>query len=151
MGKKVLSDTLKKAPKALARPGLGVVLQVNDMGCGVACISAILGISYARGLALFADLPGDDVRRGFSRRALQTVLMRAGLQYRFRPARSPMIGRIGEASRLPVGTIVFVRDEVYPRGHYLARRRNGWMDPLRPTLRTRLVSVPRSYLVPVIK
>jgi hypothetical protein len=34
------------------------------------------------------------------------------------------------AEQLHVGSIVWMKGELYPVGHYVVRRRDGWMDPL---------------------
>src|ERR1700690_7905 len=53
-------------------PGPGAVRQVGGMGCGVACVAAILRCSYAAALTLF-ERPGDAQCRGFLRKEIKRL------------------------------------------------------------------------------
>jgi hypothetical protein len=119
------------------KPESGVVRQDGEMGCGVACVAAAVGTTYARALRFFAALRGDDQAAGYTRRALLHALGRAGRRYQFHTFGCRREARRGLAAQLPAGTIVFVRDETYSHGHYFLRRNDGWMDPLRDSPRRR--------------
>jgi hypothetical protein len=112
------------------------------MGCGVACVASVLGTNYERASRLFANLHGDDHTRGYSRRALIAALERRRRFYTFHT-----LGDL-DLRTLPLDSIVFIRDEQHPPGHYLVKRSDGWMDPLSPRPRKRLTSRPLSYIRP---
>jgi hypothetical protein len=118
------------------------------MGCGVACVAAAVGTTYPRALEYFAGLRGNDRTAGFTRRVLCKALRAAGYTYAFHTFGASRQGRMSLARRLPAGTIVFVRDYNYPRGHYFLRRVDGWMDPQQDRPRRHLPAVPLSYLLP---
>lgn len=100
------------------------VTQNHGLGCGVACVAAVLGISYERALGLFVN-PERAWTEGFYCRDLVRALELGGKVYRYKKIQS---------SRDPIlkreGTIVFTRFSIaYPRGHYLVRIVKGWMNP----------------------
>lgn len=127
------------APRARRTLQAGVVPQGGNMGCAVACVASLTGLSYSETRLLFAGLPGDDDRRGYSRRSVILALARAGLRYGFRR----------NVPNAPVGAIVYVKDATWPNGHYLLRLSRGWMDPFHERVTSRLPWIPRSYVVPV--
>lgn len=58
------------------------VAQEDAMGCGLACVASVCGLSYARTKGtLFRNI--GDIRRGFYCRELVRALARAGKAYRF--------------------------------------------------------------------
>jgi len=100
------------------------VTQGHGMGCGVACVAAVLGVGYEEARALF-ERPEQAHAGGYLCRDLVWALGRAGRTYRHKYLRS----RRDPVLRRP-GTIVFTRfSKAYPRGHYLVRAEGGWMNP----------------------
>jgi len=116
----------------------GVVPQGGNMGCGVACVASLTGLSYSDSRLLFAGRPGDDHHRGYSRKSVILALAKARLRYEFRR----------KVPNVPVGTIVYLKDATWPKGHYLVRQSRGWMDPFHERITSRLPGIPRSYVVP---
>jgi hypothetical protein len=149
-GKKATLGT----PSTAAAVAQGLVGQMGDMGCGVACVASVLRISYSQALKRFqkVGVKGDDMMAGFSRRSLKTVLKKAGREYAFHN-----FGPVTESERhrrangLPERSIVYVFDKNtrYCYGHYLVRMPRGWMDPEQGRLRRTLHACPKSYLEPV--
>ncbi len=99
------------------------VTQEHASGCAVACVAAVLGISYKKAIALF-DNPEHAGTRGYHCREVVKALGKAGRHYAYSYVKA---GR--DAIRLP-GSIVFIRKSArYPIGHFLARSDGAWMDP----------------------
>ena len=100
-----------------------LVKQENELGCGVACVAAILGRSYKNTQKLFPKNKSET--HGFIYKEIVRALNNGGLKYEYKYIKP----------RLRVGiyedrTIVFIqRSQKYPEGHYLVRARNKWMDP----------------------
>ena len=105
------------------RPSTGKpVVQEDPMGCGIACVAFICGVSYATAKRRYFRGLGDADRRGHLCREMAETLARAGRNYSYAYLKRRM--------RYPLGTIVFIRrSKRYPAGHYLARSAQGWMDP----------------------
>ena len=99
------------------------ITQEETMGCGVACVASILGISYKKCLKLFkinlADKPN------FYCEDITKILNKKGLNYSY--------GKVTESTEKFLkknGTIIFVkRSKNYPVGHYLLKTAKGHMDP----------------------
>lgn len=95
------------------------VRQEDPLGCGIACVAFVLGMSYKRAKRRFSR-PAEAERRGFFCKDIVRALGRGGRRYRTE--------RCG--NRRADGTIVFIRRSArYPAGHYLVKSRKGWMDP----------------------
>ncbi|MEK6978717.1 MAG: hypothetical protein AABW86_00710 [Candidatus Micrarchaeota archaeon] len=99
------------------------VAQEDAMGCGLACVASVCGLSYARTKGtLFRNI--GDIRRGFYCRELVRALARAGKAYRFHHVKK------SARKKFAIGSIVFIcRSKNYPAGHYLLKTAKGWMDP----------------------
>ena len=99
------------------------VTQEDAMGCGIACVASVCGLSYARAKKkLFRNI--GDIRRGFYCRELIKALARAGKDYNFRHVKNSARKKFVNSS------IVFIkRSKRYPVGHYLLKTSKGWMDP----------------------
>lgn len=100
------------------------VTQNHGLGCGVACVAAVLGVSYNKALGLFKN-PTHAWTKGYYCRDLIYALAKGKKKYGYKylkSARDPVLKQ--------VGIIVFIRySRAYPRGHYLVKTRNGWMNP----------------------
>ncbi len=97
------------------------VTQEHLMGCGIACVAFVCGITYRFAKRHFRGL-GDTDSRGYMCRDMVIALGRAGKSYASRHLKRRM--------RYPEGTLVFIRrSKRYPAGHYLAKSKRGWMDP----------------------
>lgn len=108
------------------------VPQLEEWGCGVACVAYVVGTTYQDARTrLFRGVRGDaSSGLGYTRSALVEALARGGSTYR--ACRFPT-GRRGEgrAGLVPVGGILFVHAPPFGRwGHYVVRCPVGWMDPL---------------------
>ncbi len=100
-----------------ARP----VAQEDPMGCGIACVASLCGISYQKAKKLF-DKPQNAVSIGYFCRDIVRALGKTGKRYSFR--------RIKRKTHYPENSIVFIAySKRYPAGHFLARAENSWMDP----------------------
>ncbi len=100
------------------------VTQEHGLGCGVACVADLLGITYVEALKLFKR-PQNAWTRGFCCRELVEALENAGVQSEFKTIRN----RSDKLLRAP-GTIVFTQfSKANPYGHYLIRVPGGWMNP----------------------
>lgn len=97
------------------------VKQEDGLGCGIACVAYVLGISYPEAKPLFKGL-ADVAKPEFYPWVIVRALRRGGLEYRHHYFE----GR----ARWKAGTIVLVRkSEKHPYGHYLVKGERGWMDP----------------------
>ncbi len=97
----------------------GSVTQEDLMGCGVACVAFVLGVSYKEAQERY--FKESRQYAGYHCYDLTRALAAAGLDYSYR--------RIGGRTRFKGGTIIFIsRSEQYPAGHYLVKTEQGWMD-----------------------
>lgn len=99
-----------------------LIVQENEMGCGVACVAALLDISYKKADKLFPkSIQG---KPKYFCRILVKVLERAGLKYEYKYIKP----RLKKKTYIS-GTVVFIkRSNKYPFGHYLLRVNHRWMD-----------------------
>ena len=96
------------------------VAQDEAMGCGVACVASICGLSYKKTKSsLFYDI-GDD-RAGYLCKDLVKALRRSGRNYAF--AHIKKYEKKGSAYEN--GAIVYIKEI----DHYLLKTKRGWMDP----------------------
>ena len=101
------------------------VAQRHAMGCGVACVASVLGVSYDQSLQLFGE-PKNAWTKGYSCKTIVQALSRGGKKYRFRKAHA----KDCEENLTEDGTIVFTDYKgQYPSGHYLVRIKGKWMNP----------------------
>jgi hypothetical protein len=100
------------------------VVQNHPMGCGVACVAAVLGLEYRKALHLFRRLDGAWTT-GYFCPELVAALAKGGRCYSWKSVRNSRLDVLKRA-----GTIVFVqKSSKYPQGHYLVRTSRGWMNP----------------------
>jgi len=101
------------------------IAQIHPNGCGVACVAQVLAVTYNQALRFFRNGESAAALRGFYRKDIVEALRLAGKNYRFFYINQKNRGCIYKN-----GTIVFIAPgRKYPRGHYLVRVKNGWMDP----------------------
>jgi len=106
------------------------------MGCGIACAAYLIGTNYTttrtRHFKPSIVRVGDDVTRGYSRRALVAALQHAKfkvVEHRYR--RAWALSRSEKFELIPTGSIVLI--ERWPgdrERHYVVRERRSWIDPL---------------------
>ena len=97
--------------------------QEHSMGCGVACVASLLGISYKKSLRLFNKKYAST--RGYYLKELALALSKKGLDYKY----SKITDVTKKSLKIP-GSIVFIRrSKKYPAGHYLLKTDKGWMNP----------------------
>ena len=99
------------------------IAQEESMGCAIACVASLLGISYKESLKLFnrknATTPN------FYCKDIINKLKKKGLSYRYGKVKS----KTKKYINIP-RTIVFIkRSNKYPVGHYLLKTEKGLMDP----------------------
>lgn len=101
------------------------IVQEDPLGCGVACMAAVLGVSYQESLNLFKNGQKKAIEIGFFCKEIVVALKKKGLVYEYRYIKGKLRKKIYKQ-----GTIVFLRrSKKYPSGHYLCRINNKWMDP----------------------
>ena len=97
--------------------------QEHTLGCGVACVASILGISYQGALKYFNK--ENVISRGCYCSEIVHVLHLNGKYYKYEKIILGNMHRI-----LDYGVIVFLeKSEEYPMGHYLVRANDKWMNP----------------------
>ncbi len=95
------------------------------MGCAVACVASLLNITYSQAHALFTERE-NAWTRGFYCSEVVQALAQIGQEWNFK--------KFDPAEHLPLalrkGTIVFIAaNSNYPMGHFLLRKKTGWMNP----------------------
>jgi predicted double-glycine peptidase len=99
------------------------IKQEDSMGCGVACVAYILGISYGKAVDLFTQKQKRG-SRGFTSKDITEAIKMSGVTYK-----SVYVGREKEP-KIENNSIVYVpKCEYFPYGHYLVKIQNGYMDP----------------------
>lgn len=99
------------------------ITQEHPMGCGVACIASLLGISYERALNLLNKSHAS--ARGYYLKDIILALKKRRLNYQ----NSKVNNNTKKYLKIP-GSIVFIkRSKKYPAGHYLLKTKSGWMNP----------------------
>ncbi len=101
------------------------VKQEDQLGCGVACVSFILDISYLEALCLFKKGELRAKRLGFYCKDIIEAFNNIGIRYTYKYIKQRIRSKIYKK-----GTIVFIKkSKKYPSGHYLCRAQDVWMDP----------------------
>ena len=101
-----------------------LVTQEGPMGCGVACVASLLGLSYKEARKLFDDGSVKDRTTGFYNKDFVKALAKVNIR-----AKGCSIKKWGN-KRIKPGTIVFSRrSKLYPVGHFLLKTEGGWMNP----------------------
>lgn len=127
------------------------VRQEDGLGCAVACVAFVLGVSYQDALMLFKD-GKTRVRNkaNFYCPEIVAILKSHGKDYDWKKLKDVSDGEV-----FCDHSIVFVkRSKKYPYGHFLVRHKNEWMDPwinlpdkeIRAGFRSELPSEP-TYVV----
>lgn len=125
------------------------VVQEDRMGCGVACMAAVLDITYQEALGLFKNGMNRAETEGFYCPDIVMALAKQGKSYRFKKVSKP-----GDEI-FETGSIIYVRKSLrYPLGHFLARAEQDWMDswinfpslPRKAGLRGNLPGIPQ-YII----
>lgn len=99
------------------------ITQEDGMGCGVACVAFVAGITYSQAVQKLGKEKAKTI--GFHLKELADVLSVYNFTYKCRHANST-----SRSEQLSDGTIVFIRrSRRYPYGHYLVRHEDKWMDP----------------------
>ena len=91
------------------------------MGCGVACVASVAGVTYEKALKYFKKK--SVLTRGCYCRDIVKALDKFGIEYKYKK-----FARMNLPT--PDGTIVFIsHSNKYPEGHYLVRIGKAWMNP----------------------
>lgn len=99
------------------------VVQEHLMGCGIACIASVAGVTYLEALKLVTAKYAST--RGYYCRDIINALRKSGLRYDYKKV-TPNTRKYMKKE----GTIVFVkRSAKYPYGHYFVKTNKGWMNP----------------------
>jgi hypothetical protein len=106
------------------------IAQIDEMGCGVACVANKLGISYEQATELFL-YPGHAKTIGYKCKYIVDALRNAGQDVRLRHIKDHDRNSIAKGKiPIPTGGIVFLeRSKLYPFQHYLLKADKGWVDP----------------------
>ena len=108
------------------------VAQQGSMGCGVACVAALLSESYEAALKRFRE-PGRHETLGFPRQEIQRVLADViGLAFAVRPLRGGTSATRWQErwATIPLGAVVCIsRHEGDRYLHYVVKGHHAWMDP----------------------
>ena len=102
-----------------------LVKQLDEWGCGVACVASLLGISYKKAKVALIDIKGNEIDGkpcGLSLRALSKLI----------PNHIAIYKSVGDINRWPIGAIVFLSAKsgrYAGSGHYILKTPAGWMDP----------------------
>jgi len=127
------------------------ITQEDPMGCAIACVASVLGISYKKGKYLFAR-PEDAIEKGFYCPAIVKVLNGKGLNYSFSKVKKENKKLINQ-----LGVIVFTD---YLGGHYFVKTKKGWVDswinfpniaPAKSGFRRNILGKEKWVLYPKIK
>ncbi|MBI4116493.1 hypothetical protein HY449_01995 [Candidatus Pacearchaeota archaeon] len=119
--------------------------QKDSMGCAVACVASILGISYKKSLKFFGIKKAD--KPNFYCRDIAKILNKKGFNYSYGKV-IPKTEKYLKNS----GTIVFIRrSKKFPFGHYLLKTKNGWMNswinfpkiPIKAGFQKKLLGIPQ--------
>ena len=101
------------------------ISQEHPMGCSVACVASLCGLSYQEALSLF-NTPKLAWGRGFYCGEIVEALTRKKLAYKF----EKFINKKHKEILAEPGTIIFTAaDKTYPAGHFFLRAETGWMNP----------------------
>ena len=101
-----------------------LVVQEEPMGCAIACVAAVLNITYTRAKKLFAN-PEYASTRGYYCKEIIFALSNAKKNYEFNK-----VTKKNKELLNKVSTIVFIkRSKKYPCGHFLVKCEEGWMNP----------------------
>ena len=120
--------------------------QEEPMGCGVASVASLLGISYGESLKLFnrkyANVPN------FYCKEIIKILERKELNYKYNKVTKKTKQHINK-----IGSIIFIkRSERYLFGHFLLKTQDGFMDswinlpkmnPVKAGFRKKLPGIPQ--------
>ncbi|MBI2043117.1 hypothetical protein HYT25_01880 [Candidatus Pacearchaeota archaeon] len=99
------------------------ITQEEPMGCGVACVASLLGISYKKTLKLFGR--NYNLKKGAYCDDIVKTLKKAGLNYNYSKVNGKTKKYINK-----IGSIIFISPtKKYRIGHYLLKTENGWMNP----------------------
>ena len=100
------------------------VVQIDEWGCGVACIASLLNISYEDAYWLARQEKGESISSrspGLEIHHIAMILQQKGIH---------VVADWQERKDFPVGTILFLEGPgPYDGGHYILRVDKGWMDP----------------------
>jgi ABC-type bacteriocin/lantibiotic exporter with double-glycine peptidase domain len=99
------------------------IKQEDSMGCGIACVAYVLGISYEKAVNLFTQKQKRETR-GFTSKDITEAIKMFSVNYK-----SVYVGREKEP-RIENNSIVYVpKCDYFPYGHYLVKIQDGYMDP----------------------
>lgn len=97
------------------------VTQKDDFGCSIACVAFINGVTYKTAKIKWFKSKDAKTIGYFCRdvvRAFKLVNKNYGYKY------------VKRKLKFKENSIVFIkRSKRYPAGHYLAKTKEGWMDP----------------------
>ncbi|GGO80439.1 hypothetical protein GCM10011348_17100 [Marinobacterium nitratireducens] len=100
------------------------VAQLDEWGCGVACVASLLGISYREAYWYLREEKGEAINRGTP--GLEPHHIALALQ----KWKVKVVMDWEESNDFPNGTIVCVEgSEPYDGCHYILRTPYGWTDP----------------------
>lgn len=130
------------------------VKQEDGLGCAVACVAFILGITYQKGLLLFED-GGIRVtdKANFYCPEIVKILNSKEKNYKWKRLKSISVDLI----YLNYSIVFIKRSLKYTYGHFLVRYNKAWMDPwinlpdknIKAGFRDRLPGKPTYVIYPI--
>lgn len=102
------------------------VRQEDGLGCAVACVAFVLGVSYQDALMLFKDgKTRVKNKANFYCPEIVAIFKSHGKDYEWKKLKD-----MSDVEFSCDHSIVFVKkSKKYPFGHFLVRHKNKWMDP----------------------
>lgn len=102
-----------------------LIAQIDNMGCSIACVASLLGISYPNAIRLFDNGKEKAGSKGFFCKDIIEALLKCGIESNYSYIKCKIKNDIYRQ-----GSIVFIKRSIrYPQGHYLLRGKEKWMDP----------------------
>ena len=101
------------------------VKQKDMSGCAVACVAFVLGINYSKAKKLFKNGSKYSKFRGFYCREVVQALEESKLEYDYKYVNR----RTKKLISLDKSIVFIKQSNRYPKGHYVCRAGNKWMDP----------------------
>lgn len=99
------------------------VTQLDDYGCGVACVSFITQKEYSNVVKVLGKKRAQT--KGFYCKDLVAALKHFKFDYTRKYLKQPLRTKLYQE-----GTIALIKkSKRYPAGHYLVRHNRQWMDP----------------------
>ncbi len=99
------------------------VTQEHPMGCAIACVASLLGVSYKNHYGY--SKKENAAKKGYYIKDIILALKKRKLRYKGSKVTNKTRKYLNK-----IGSIAFIkRSKRYPAGHYLLKTNKGWMNP----------------------